>query len=86
MNKSIEYQVCYDLIAEIRYIGEEEPGEHYFRISRHFPELTFNDEEDEAKAVMTPEGTWNIEAYDGGYVREEEEGTINEMMKEILAK
>ena len=49
MNKVIEYEVSYDLQVEIKYIGEEEPNEHYFELHRHFPELTFDDEEDEAK-------------------------------------
>ena len=86
MNKSIEYQVSYDLTVDIRYIGEENPGEHYFKLHRHFTDLSFDDEEDEAKALVSPDGTMEVEAYDGGYVREEEEEAINEMMKEILAK
>ena len=84
MHKTIEYEVSYDLVAEIRYIGEEEPGEYYFRIRRHWADLIWDDEEDEAKALVTPEGKIEVEAYDGGYVRDAEGNTIEEMMKEIL--
>ena len=52
MHKTIEYEVSYDLVAEIRYIGEEEPGEYYFRIRRHWADLIWDDEEDEAKALI----------------------------------
>lgn len=84
MNKTIEYEVSYDLVAEIRYIGEEEPGEHYFRIRRHWADLVWDDEEDEAKAIVTPEGKIEVEAYDGGYVRDEEVKAIGEMVQEII--
>lgn len=84
MNKVIEYKVSYDLEVDIRYLGEESPGEHYFSLHRYFPDRLFDDEDEEAKAVVTEEGTWNIEGYEQGYLREEEEGAINEMMKEII--
>jgi hypothetical protein len=85
MNKVIEYEVSYDLQVEIKYIGEEEPNEHYFELHRHFPELTFDDEEDEAKAVVFPDGKVEIESYEGGYLRDEEVSAIGKMMEEILA-
>ena len=69
MKKNIDYEVCYDLSVEITYLGEENPGEHYFSLHRHFPELTFDDEEDEAKAVVFPDGKIEIESYEGGYLR-----------------
>ena len=84
MNKSIEYQVSYDLTVDIRYIGEENPGEHYFKLHRHFTDLSFDDEEDEAKALVSPDGTIEVEAYTGGYIRDIEEAHIKGMMKEIL--
>ena len=85
MQKVIQYEISYDLEVEIKYIGEEENNEHYFTLHRHFPELTFDDEEDEAKAVVFPDGKIEIEAYEGGYLRDEEVSAIGKMMEEILA-
>ena len=86
MNKVIEYQVSYDLEVDIRYTGEENPGEHYFQLHRYWPDLTFDDEYDEAKAVVFPDGKIEIEAYDGCYLRDEEASAIGKMMEEILKK
>jgi hypothetical protein len=85
MKKTIDYEIHYDLSVEITYLGEENPGEHYFKLHRHFPELTFDDEEDEAKAVVFPDGKIEIESYEGGYLRDEEVEAIGKMMEEILA-
>jgi hypothetical protein len=85
MTKTIEYEIHYDLSVEIIYMGEEEPNEHYFELHRHFPELTFDDEYDEAKAVVFPDGKIEIESYEGGYIRDEEVAAIGKMMEEILA-
>ena len=84
MIKTIEYEIHYDLSVEITYLGEEEPNEYYFKLHRHFPELTFDDEEDEAKAVVFPDGKIEIESYEGGYLRDEEVSAIGKMMEEIL--
>ena len=86
MKKTIDYEIHYDLSVEITYLGEEEPNEHYFTLHRHFPELTFDDEEDEAKAVVFPDGKIEIESYEGGYLRDEEVEAIGKMMEEILNK
>lgn len=86
MKKNIDYEIHYDLSVEITYLGEENPGEHYFSLHRHFPELTFDDEEDEAKAVVFPDGKIEIESYEGGYLRDEEVSAIGTMMEEILNK
>jgi hypothetical protein len=86
MKKTIDYEIHYDLSVEITYLGEENPGEHYFSLHRHFPELTFDDEEDEAKAVVFPDGKIEIESYEGGYLRDEEVEAIGKMMGEILNK
>lgn len=84
MNKTVEYEVRYDLVAEISYLGEEEPNEHYFRIHRHWADLTFDDEDDEAKAVVFPDGKIEVEGY--ASIRIEEVKAIEEMMQEIIAK
>lgn len=82
MHKVIEYEVHYDIVSEITYLGEEEPNEHYFRIHRHWAELTFDDEEDEAKAVVFSDGKIEVEGYSS--IREEEVKAIGEMVKEII--
>jgi hypothetical protein len=82
MKKTIEYEVRYDLAVEITYLGEENPGEHYFRLHRHWTELTFDDEEDEAIAYVDGEGKLvGIEGYD--YLRDEERQAIEEIMSQI---
>ena len=83
MHRAIEYEVRYDIVSEIQYIGLEE-GEYYFKIHRHWTELTFDDEDDEAKAVVFPDGKIEVEGYSS--IRVEEVKAIEEMMQEILKK
>jgi hypothetical protein len=80
----IEYEVRYDIVSTIKYKGEENPGEYYFSISRHYTELTFDDECDEAKAIINSAGEVEVEAYDGGYLRDEEVTAISNMLQEII--
>lgn len=84
--KTIEYEVRYDLAVEISYLGEEDLGEHYFRLRRHWVDLTFDDEESEAKAVVFPDGTIEVEDYDGSYLRVEEVEAIGKLMEQIIRK
>lgn len=81
MRKTIEYEVRYDIVSEISYLGEENPGEYYFRIHRHWAELTFDDEEDEAKAIINHRGEVEVEGYSS--LRAEEASAISEMVEEI---
>jgi len=85
MQKEIEYEVSYDVVATIEYTGEENPGEYYFRIMRHWVDLVFDDDEDEAFATVNEKGEIEIESYLTGYVRDEEASAIGKMMEEILA-
>ena len=85
MIEEIEYEVRYDIVATIRYVGEENPGEYYFRITRHWADLVFDDEEDEAFAIVNEKGEIELEGYDGGYIRDEEGAVMAKMMQEILA-
>jgi hypothetical protein len=84
MQKEIEYEVHYDVVAMIEYTGEENPGEYYFSIKRHWVDLLWDDEEDEAFAIVNEKGEIEVEAYEG-YIREEEVSAIGKMMEEILA-
>jgi hypothetical protein len=85
MQKEIEYEVHYDVVATIEYTGEENPGEYYFRIMRHWVDLVFDDEDDEAYATVNEKGEIEIESYEGGYIRDEEASAIGKMVEEILA-
>jgi hypothetical protein len=80
----IEYEVHYDVVATIKYKGEENPGEYYFSIARHFVELTFDSEYDEAKAIVNSAGEVETEAYDGGYLRDEEVRAIGKLVHKII--
>ena len=84
MQKEIEYEVHYDVVAMIEYTGEENPGEYYFSIKRHWADLVFDDEEDDAFATVNEKGEVEVEAYEG-YLRDEEVSAIGKMMEEILA-
>ena len=83
MEKEIEYEVHYDVVATIKYTGEENPGMYYFNIKRHWADLMWDDEEDEAFAIVNEKGEIEIEAYEG-YIRDEEVSAIGNMMEEIL--
>ena len=85
MQKEIEYQVSYDVVATIEYTREENPGEYYFSIKRHWADLLWDDEEDEIIAYVEEGKVVEIEAYETGYVRDEERDVIEKMMEEILA-
>lgn len=84
MEKEIEYEVHYDVVATITYTGEENPGEYYFQIKRHWVDLTFDDEEDEAFAIINEKGEIEVEGYDSCSLRDEEVAAIGKMMGEII--
>jgi len=84
MEKEIEYEVHYDVVATIKYIGTNNPDkDHYFEIGRHWADLLFEDELDQAVVTIDDDGNINVEAAEG-YIRDEEEETIRTMMTEIL--
>lgn len=82
----IEYQVCNSVVSTIKYLEEEDPGEHYFSVKRHWVEGTFDDEDDEAVAYVENGKVVEIEGYESGYVRDEERDVIEKIMIEILNK
>ena len=84
MKKVIEYQICYDVESTVSYLGEENPGEHYFKISTVWVDGLFDAEEEEAFAIVNSDGEIVIEAYEGDYLREEAMEAIVELMKEII--
>lgn len=85
MKKEIDYQVCYDVRSTIEYLSEEEPGEHYFSIRREWEGNMWDNEDDEAIALVEDGKVVGVECY-GSLLKEDEETAIREMMTEILAK
>lgn len=85
LSKEIEYEVHYDVVANIEYTGEENPGEYYFLITRHWTDLIFDDEESEALAIVNEKGEIEVEAYEG-YIRDEEAAAIGKLMEQIVSK
>ena len=85
MEKEIEYEVHYDVVATIKYIGTNNPDkDHYFEISRHWADLQWlEDELDHAVVTINDNGNIDVEAAEG-YIRDEEETAIRNMMTEIL--
>lgn len=74
------WQKCYDIESEIEYIGEENPGEHYFKITRRETENFFDPEEDEC-FVLLHEGNIDFEGY-SSYPSIEERTVVYEILKE----
>ena len=81
----IEYEVSQSITATIKYLEEQEPGEHYFSIKRHWVESLFDDEDDEAIAYVEEGKVVEIEGYKSGYVRDEERDVIEKIMIDVLA-
>jgi hypothetical protein len=65
--------------SEITYIGEENPGEHYFSIIRRESEGFWDTEEDECYYIIENRNVIGMEGYDTIPSDEEEE-----VMEKIL--
>lgn len=85
MEKKVEYQVCYEVVSTIKYLSEEEPGEHYFSLLKEQPEGLWESGEDEAVAFVSKDGSVDVDGYHC-ILNEAEVSAIKEMMVEILAK
>lgn len=79
MKHKISWQKCYDMESEITYLGEENPGEHYFSINRRESEGFWDVEDDECYALVEDNIIIDFEGY-SQYPSQEEES----MMKTIL--
>jgi hypothetical protein len=80
MKVTVTYQKCYDFRSEITYLGEENPGEHYFSIVRREEDNFWDPVEDECYALMDGEILVGFEGYAEYPNRDEEEA-----MRKILA-
>jgi hypothetical protein len=89
LQEEIEIEVVYNIVSLVSYVGEEAQGEHKFSIQRHWVDLVFDDEEATAFVninKLNSKGKVEVEAYDGDYIREEEERAIDKILGEILLK
>ena len=89
LQEEIQIEVTYELVSLVSYVGEETPGEYKFSIQRHWVDFFFDDEEAIAFVnvnKLNDKGEVEIEAYDGDYIREEEERAIDRILGEILLK
>ena len=58
----VHYQKSYDFTSDIEYLGEENPGEHYFKITRREDENFWGVSEDEC-CVLVENG--KVEGFEG---------------------
>ncbi len=64
MKHTISWQKCYDFDSEIEYLGEENPGEHYFSIKRRESEGFWDAEEDECFVFVEDHKIVDFDGYD----------------------
>lgn len=81
MSHKTTWQKCYDIESEIEYLGEENPGEHYFKIVRRETECFFDPEEDECYLLLEDGIVTGFEGY-SMYPSIEEEGTMKVILSE----
>ena len=59
----VHYQKSYDFTSDITYMGEEGPGEHYFRIIRREDDNLWEEAEDECFALIEDGKLIGFEGY-----------------------
>lgn len=82
MKATANWQKCYDMESEIEYLGEENPGEHYFGIKRRESEGFWDVEEDECYALVEDGIIVDFEGY-STYPSEEEESVMKGILKQL---
>lgn len=82
MKATANWQKCYDMESEIQYLGEENPGEHYFGIKRRESEGFWDVEEDECYALVEDGIIVDFEGY-STYPSEEEESVMKGILKQL---
>jgi|LakMenEpi03Aug12_release.lakeMendotaPanAssembly.Ray.scaffolds.fasta_scaffold1376680_1 hypothetical protein len=81
MKAKTTWQKCYDIESKIEYLGEKNPGEHYFRITRLECE-SFSDPEDDECFIYVEDGKLiDVEDYDT-YPSECELDLMENLLKE----
>ena len=81
MKHKITWQKCYDMESEITYLGEENPGEHYFSIKRRESEGFWDVEVDECYAFIENGKIVDYDGYDS-YPSDEETELMERMLME----
>jgi len=81
MKHKISWQKCYYMESEIEYLGEENPGEHYFSIKRREYEGFWDVEEDECYAFVENGKIVDYDGYDS-YPSEAEAEAMEGILKE----
>ena len=81
MKHTISWQKCYDFDSEIEYLGEENPGEHYFKITRRETESFFDPEDDECFVLVRDRMVDGYEGY-STYPSDEEQEAIEKILME----
>lgn len=77
----ISWQKCYDMESEITYLGEENPGEHFFSINRRESEGFWDVEEDECYYIVENRMLIGMEGYDA-IPSEEEQAAMEKILME----
>lgn len=83
MKVTVTYQKCYDFQSDITYLGEENPGEHYFRITRRESENFWDPVDDECKVLMDGEMVAGFEGYDE-HPNHEEQAAMRSILASVI--
>lgn len=75
------WQKSFDMMSEIEYLGEENPGEHYFKISRREMEGFWDVEEDECCYLVENRNVIGMVGYDT-LPSQEEEAVMEKILME----
>ena len=80
----VHFQKCYDFTSDIEYLGEENPDEHYFKITRREDENFWDPFEDECYALITKNETGVDVDFEGysEYPNDEERQAMWTLLKE----
>ena len=81
MKQILHWQKVYDMESEIEYLGEENPGEHYFSIKRRESEGFWDAEEDECFVLVEDHKIVDFGGY-SSHPSDEELEVMEKVLKE----
>lgn len=81
MKQILHWQKVYDMESEIEYLGEENPGEHYFSIKRRESEGFWDAEEDECFVLVEDRKIVDFDGY-STHPSDEELEVMEKVLKE----
>ena len=82
MKQTTHWQKCFDIESEITYLGEKNPGEHYFGIKRSDWGEFLNAEDDECYLLLEDGIVVGFEGY-STYPSVEEEDCMKGILKQL---